>query len=62
MTRTPSPRRGHDGWRLKRFSASERRLRIRDCAQITDCHWIRSSTGLPECGLFSDLGRFVSGH
>eukprot|EP00969_Alexandrium_andersonii_P362769 15460436-Alexandrium_andersonii.AAC.1 len=32
-----------------------------DCTRITDCRRIRHSTGLPDYGLFSDLGRFVSG-
>eukprot|EP00969_Alexandrium_andersonii_P071290 3147222-Alexandrium_andersonii.AAC.1 len=32
---------------------------IRD--RITDCRWIRRSAGLPDYGLFEDLGRSASG-
>eukprot|EP00969_Alexandrium_andersonii_P125648 5554841-Alexandrium_andersonii.AAC.1 len=42
------------GWKLKLCSASERGLRLTDCARFADCRRIRRSTGLPGQNLYQD--------
>eukprot|EP00969_Alexandrium_andersonii_P189383 8366540-Alexandrium_andersonii.AAC.1 len=54
---TPNPLdEASEGEMFMLCSASERVLRITDCALITDCRRIRRSTGLPDYGLFEGLG------
>eukprot|EP00969_Alexandrium_andersonii_P070972 3134136-Alexandrium_andersonii.AAC.1 len=43
------------------LSASERGLRIADCARTMDCRRIRRSAGLLDYGFFQNPGRIVSG-